>query len=230
MRLVKPSATLINVSNNLPSNFIDVCGRICYKSDHIEDPEVWSNFVKARLNQGHESVIEHVSASVIIVCDRGVSHELVRHRIASYSQESTRYCNYKSGHVAFIIPCWLTLEEGIYLASTHAYRRGEDYANFVWLDQMLLAEQGYKTLLDSKWSPQQARSVLPNSLKTELIMTTNLREWRHVFSLRCSKAAHPQMREIMLPLLHDFYLAMPDFFSDLYEKFFGGKSEREEIN
>ena len=114
MRLVKPSATLINVSHSVPVRFIDHCGRVCYKSESNGDPQKWSKFVRARIKDGHESVLEHVNATVLFICDRGVSHELVRHRIASFSQESTRYCNYGSDHITFIIPCWLVLNEKEY--------------------------------------------------------------------------------------------------------------------
>lgn len=213
MILIKPYSRIVNISHLDPSEAIDDYGRTCYKSEHVEDPEVWSKFVKKLISNGHESVIEHINATVKIVCDRGVSHEIVRHRLASYSQESTRYCDYGDKNIEFITPCWY--EEG---SSTGSIFRA----------QMLQCELSYKALLDLGWTPQQARSVLPNSLKTELIMTTNIRDWRHIFSLRCDKPAHPQMREIMLPLLKDFYTVMPDFFSDLYNRFFGGTDERKE--
>lgn len=234
MRLLKPSATLINVSHSVPVKFIDHCGRVCYKSESNGDPQKWSKFVRARIKDGHESVLEHVNATVLFICDRGVSHELVRHRIASFSQESTRYCNYGSDHISFIIPCWTELSEGqstLDINEESTMYQGILFYNdneLKWLAAMAFAENFYRELLRDGWSPQQARSVLPNSLKTELVMTTNLREWRHIFSLRCDRPAHPQMRELMLPLLDDFHSCMPDFFFDLHEKFFGGSSEREE--
>jgi thymidylate synthase (FAD) len=142
--------------------------------------------------------------------DRGVTHELVRHRLAAYSQESTRYCDY-SGGVTFIVPPWVNIAEGEY-----------DYVNLeinqndqLWMFSMLDAEASYKSFLKSGWSPQQARSVLPNSLKTEIVMTADLREWRHVLRLRTAKAAHPQMQEIMRPLLNDFKKMLPSIFSDI---------------
>lgn len=224
MRLVKPYAKIINVSHDLPAKSIDLYGRTCYKSEHPTDPDRWDEFVSRRICDGHDSILEHVSVTVKVVCDRGVSHELVRHRLCAFSQESTRYCNYR-GEVTFIIPCWIKdLKEDIY-PTDKSYLFNFNYGP--WFISMLNTEINYKELLNRGWTPQQARSVLPNSLKTELIMTTNIREWRHIFSLRCDKAAHPQMREIMIPLLKDFYFGMPVFFEDLYVKFLGGKCESE---
>jgi thymidylate synthase (FAD) len=229
MRLIKPYAVILNISHPAPSRSIDFYGRTCYKSEPSHDPVVWSQFVQRLIKNKHLSVIEHASVTVRIVCDRGVSHELVRHRIASYSQESTRYCNYKDDHITFIIPCWLEdMEEGVYVSNDYILKDHTFYGHYTWMDQMMLSEQGYKSLISNGWTPQQARSVLPNSLKTELIMTANLREWRTIFELRCAKAAHPQMREIMLPLLQEFAYAMPDFFSDLNAQFNGGSDERKE--
>ena len=226
MRLLKPFARIVNVSHPNHLRSINFYGRTCYKSPITSDPEKQSKFIKDRLDSGHESIIEHESVTVEIFCDRGVSHELVRHRLCAFSQESTRYVNYGNREIEFIIPCWSEIQEGIYENHQVALFVGEQELR--WLAAMSYAEQFYKELIQNGWTPQQARSVLPNSLKTELIMTANLREWRHIFSLRCDKASHPQMREIMLPLLKDFYLAMPDFFFDLYDRFFGGACDKEE--
>lgn len=223
MKLIKPSASLLNVSHIIPSHAVDSYGRTCYKSKPSLNSENWSRFIRARIADGHESVIEHVSATVEVICDRGVSHEIVRHRLASYSQESTRYCNYGSDHITFIIPPWVDLPEGVYVEPDMI-----DPTTCEWAYCLLVAEHTYKNLLAHGWKAQQARSVLPNSLKTELIWTANVREWRKIFSLRCDKPAHPQMREIMIPLLSDFYEKMPDFFFDLYDKFCGGSNERKE--
>ena len=143
--------------------------------------------------QKHERLV-HCAMSIKFICDRGVTHEIVRHRPPSYAQESTRYCNYKGG-VTFIIPCWLYeyVKEGDY-PQKYSYSAGPQWAN--WLFSMLDAEKKYVGLLDQGWTPQQARSVLPNSLKTEIVMTANLQEWVHFFKLRCDKKAHPQMQEV----------------------------------
>lgn len=157
---------------------------------------------------------KHYYSSVRFICDRGVSHELVRHRIAAFSQESTRYCAYGGG-VTFIIPPWVDVEPGDYPTLGSLPARGAEWR---WLTSMKYAEENYQCLLQDGWSPQQARSVLPNSLKTEIVMTANLREWRHVFGLRAGKAAHPQMRELMIPLSREFSLRFPAIFADIIEE------------
>ncbi len=191
---------------------IEECGRVCYKSeDKITDesaPKVGGNILK----RGHEAVLEHCSFTVKFTCDRGVSHEIVRHRVASYCQESTRYCNYtKAGfgqEITVIKPCFW--EDG----SVQMLR---------WEKAMKSAEDTYMAMIDGGASPQEARSVLPNSLKTEVIMTANIREWRHFLKLRCSSAAHPQMREVALKLLSMAHQEIPILFDDLWEEY--GTSE-----
>lgn len=171
---------------------IEDIGRVSYRSwDKDPGGDKAADFVRSLIKRGHESVLEHVSLSAYIVCDRGVSHELVRHRIASFTQESTRYCNYANdkfgNELTFISPAE-------YMTETHYH---------IWLDAMQKAEEEYLTLIKDGASPQIARSVLPNSLATHVVMTANLREWRHFFKLRCSKNAHPQMREIACMLLNN---------------------------
>lgn len=158
------------------------------------------------IKRGHEAVLEHASFSVKFVCDRGVSHELVRHRLASYCQESTRYCNYsKDGfgnEITVIKPLYLD-------AHSHGYA--------IWRRSCATAETAYFDLLDYGCSPQEARAVLPNSLKTEVYMTADLREWRHFFKLRTGPAAHPQMREVALLALQQAKAAVPVIFDDIKE-------------
>lgn len=215
MILVKPSHTILAIMRGEgyldPLRLIEVAGRTCYKSEEKITDDSARKFVQNLNNLGHHSVIEHSCMTVKFVCDRGVSHELVRHRLASYSQESTRYCDYSSDHITFIIPCWLSMEEGIYDA--------EDIeptsTSSTWLNSMLISEESYKWLIRNGWTAQHARSVLPNSLKTEVVMTANFREWQHVFNLRTSKAAHPQMRELMLPLQDECKERFPEIFGEL---------------
>lgn len=180
---------------------IEEAGRTCYKSEDRIADESAPTFISSIIKRGHESVLEHEKVSVRIICDRGVSHEIVRHRIASYSQESTRYCNYgKHGEITFIEPCFWN----------------EDSAEYkLWLSAMEVAATTYLLFISKGVSPQEARSVLPNSLKTEIVMTANLREWRHFFKLRTAAAAHPQMREIAVPMLRDFQLQIPVVFDDI---------------
>ena len=160
--------------------------------------------MKNILKSGHESVIEHEKITVRIICDRGVSHEIVRHRIASYSQESTRYCNYNQDRfgkeLTFIQP--LFWDE-----NTEEYK--------IWLRTMQMIEDNYNELIEKGVQPQEARSILPNSLKTEIIVTMNLREWRHFFKLRTALNAHPQMREIACAILGEFQKMVPVIFDDI---------------
>lgn len=216
MRLIKPMhqiLTAIDRSRILIS--IEAAGRTCYKSEKNMTIDSASSFVKSIIRRGHESVIEHENISVRFICDRGVTHELVRHRLAAYSQESTRYCNY-SGGVTFIIPPWLNLWEGEYLLDD-VEKLATKYSSscYYWAMHMLCAERDYLNLLRHDWTPQEARSVLPNSLKTEIVMTANLREWRHIFKLRCAEAAHPQMRQIMMPLHQDLSRCLPEIFGGI---------------
>ena len=183
---------------------IERYGRTCYKSENKISEDSSIIFIKNILESGHESVIEHEKITVKIVCDRGVSHEIVRHRIASYSQESTRYCNYSKekfgNELTFIKPCFWNENK-------------EKYK--VWKTTMAAIENAYLNLLAMGAKPEEARSILPNSLKTEIIVTMNLREWRHFFRLRTSPRAHPQMRQIAVALLREMQFQVPIIFDDI---------------
>lgn len=190
---------------------IERSGRVCYKSEEKITENSAEQFVRGIIKRGHESVLEHVTLSVLVVCDRGVSHEIVRHRIASYSQESTRYCNYTAGkfggHITVIDPangfCWDLDNE----ADAKKWK--------IWRSAMYAADMHYNEMIEAGATAQEARTVLPNSLKTEIVMTMNLREWRHFFRLRCDKAAHPQMREVAGLISRKFAKEYPVFFEDL---------------
>jgi len=214
MQLIKPSIKLEFVTPDA-LRLIETAGRTCYKSEDKITSGSAIDFVQMILKRGHDSVLEHCNATVRFICDRGVSHEIVRHRIASFSQESTRYCDYESGHVAFIIPPWVTIPAGIYVPGECPSSNNEDYE---WFNAMWDARCRYKTLREHGWKPEQARSVLPNSLKTEIVMTGNFREWRHFFRLRSSAislAAHPQMREVADLALAEMRQQVRVVFSDL---------------
>ncbi len=215
MKLVKPSANIIMSTKDMET-FIERAGRVCYKSEGKITDSSFRGFIAGRVAQGHESIIEHGNATVRFIVDRGVSHELVRHRLASFSQESTRYCDYNKGVVEFVIPPWTNILSGEYDVPDDLERTAinPSHEEQYWFDSMLNAERSYKVLRQHGWTPQQARSVLPNSLKTEVIMTANMREWRHVFKMRTSMAAHEQMREVMDKLLGDMKRAWPSLFID----------------
>lgn len=205
MKMIPPSFELLDCSDGTALlQKIELAGRVCYKSEAKITPDSAYGFIRRLLKSGHESVLEHEKLSVRIVCDRGVSHEIVRHRIASYSQESTRYCNYSldkyQNELTFIRPFFWA----------------DDPEKFqIWKDAMEMAERSYLALIAKGASPQEARSVLPNSLKTEIVVTMNMREWRHFFKLRTSTVAHPQMQEIATPLLRCFQKTIPVIFDDI---------------
>ena len=185
---------------------IEGIARVCYKSEECIKDDSCFAFVRMLIENGHEAMLEHAGFSVKLICDRGVSHELVRHRMASFAQESTRYCNYSKGRfrgeIAVVKPNFLDEKSALY---------GE------WEAACRYAEKAYFAMLDNGATAQEARSVLPNSLKTEVVMTANLREWRHILRLRCSSHAHPQMKELMVPLLNDVRQRIPICFVDIQE-------------
>ena len=200
MKIIPASFTLLAYPPDL-LELLELAGRVCYKSEDRITADSASGFVSRMKDSKHASVLEHGAITVKFICDRGVSHELVRHRIASFSQESTRYCNYSkskfSKEITVIAPHFWGLDSPQYEA---------------WKLQCELAEESYFHLLELGASPQEARSVLPTSLKTELIVTANPREWAHILELRCAKEAHPQMRELMIPLQQLFKLHWPEIF------------------
>jgi thymidylate synthase (FAD) len=205
MRIIEPYFEILDTFDGMKMiKNIEKVGRVCYKSEDKISEGSAQKFIQNILRNGHESVIEHEKISVRIICDRGVTHEIVRHRVASYSQESTRYCNYcddKFGHeLTFIRPIfWLN----------------DTKKMDIWKENMLKIEADYNRLIELGAKPQEARSILPNSLKTELIVTMNLREWRHFFKLRVSPRAHPQMREVAENILVEFKQRVPVIFDDI---------------
>ena len=218
MRLIKAG---FNIEDDIDGDKmlmkLERAGRTCYKSKSEITPETAKKFVAKIMKSGHHSVIEHSSVTVRVVCDRGITHEIVRHRLGAYSQESTRYCDYSGGHITFILPLWFKdLKPGIY---TRDDVLNIDLNEQLWYQSMLEAEDTYKSLgHDKAWIPQQSRSVLPNSLKTEIVITYNLRQWRHFFNLRAlgtTGKPHPQIVEIAKPMLYKFNLLIPVIFEDL---------------
>lgn len=192
---------------------IATAGRVCYQSESNTSDAL---FVLKLIERGHESVLEHEKVSVVVLCDRGVSHEYVRHRVASYSQESTRYCNYSrekfGSGITYIDP-----SKGIDLCPVTSKLSHDMIAAILleWVKACKDAERHYLKMLELGASPQIARSVLNNSTKTQIAITMNLREWRHFFRLRCDPAAHPQMRELAGLLLSMLRDAIPVVFDDL---------------
>ena len=205
MKIIEPSVELVeDFDAAAVMQKIERAGRVCYKSEGSIKDDSAEKFIRGIIKRGHESVIEHAAVSFKIICDRGITHELVRHRIASYSQESSRYCDYSAGkfggELTFIKPCFWR----------------EDDENFqLWKESMELAEKNYLALRANGARPEEARSILPNSLKTEIFVTMNLRELRHFLKLRTAKAAHPQMREVALKIYKILVEKLPAVFDDI---------------
>lgn len=208
MKIIQSSVEILTpIDGEQILKHIEQCGRVCYKSEDKITEDSAEKFIANIIKREHEAVLEHYNITVKFVCDRGVSHEIVRHRMASYCQESTRYCNYsKDGfgnEITVIEPCYLD-DRGLGIFKYN-----------LWKNACLEAEKNYFALLNAGCTPQEARAVLPNSLKTEVVMTANLREWRHFFKLRCDKAAHPQMREVANMLLSKFKNEIPIVFDNI---------------
>jgi len=199
MRIEQPSATLLSITPEAEL-LIERAGRTCYKSEGMISEGSAAKFIEMIVKRGHFSVLEHASATILFVCDRGVSHELVRHRLASYSQESTRYCNYsKEKH-----------------GSEIAVIQPPDLGGFAfaWKKHLQSVEKMYLAMLSKGIPPQIARSILPNALKTEIVTTANLREWLHILRLRTHKTAHPQIREIMEMARERLVASCPNVFKE----------------
>lgn len=210
MKIIKPSFEILTkIDSAQILEMIELCGRTCYLTEPKGDSE---DFILKRIKEEHNSILEHWSITIRFICDRGVSHEIVRHRIASYSQESTRYCNYSQdrfdNEITVIRPFFWSMDKDSYCILPN--KRYE-----VWRQSMKECEDAYMRLIALGATAQQARSVLPNSLKTTLIMTANLREWRHFLKVRTSPKAHPQMRELTIPLLKEFKVRIPVIFDDI---------------
>lgn len=267
MKVVEPSATTffhypsqvwiehdrkVTGEPILPEKFLEGAGRTCYKSEeHITDDSA-KKFIEMLNKRGHKAMLEHCFASVKFICDRGVTHELVRHRIVSYAQESTRYCDYTKdkfeNQIAVIRPLGMSdeasigFEDGQFLPVMKANLRYmlellqegkrsevekalESFLDTqmneeqLWRQAMIWSDQSYRMMRKLDSPAQRARHVLPIGLKTEIWASANLREWQHIFSLRCAKTAHPHIRQLMLVALDVFRRVVPTMFMPLWEKY-----------
>lgn len=243
MKLVKPSFEIIEMPDkDALYRKIELAARVCYKSENRIGDGSAEKIIKKIMNLGHLSVIEHGSFTVRFICNRGVTHELVRHRLGSYSQESTRYCNYGNGDVQFVLPVWNRILFDMYTGDLSDIKDGDktfydksglivlgekDQRTFLdkspefirdfdraclWCDAVRCSEKIYKNMIALGAKPQEARSVLDISVKTEIIMTANLREWLHVFDMRTSEKAHPDIQYLMRGLSTEISKAYPEIF------------------
>lgn len=206
MKLIKPKVEILDVLKETEVLLrIATVARTCYKSEDCSTIQKDKALVKRLIESKHDAMLEFVDITVKFTCDRAIANELVRHRMASYAQESTRYCNYSKdkfgNELTFIVPT-----QG---------------ANDTWIEAMKQAEKAYLYLTVEGWTAEQARAVLPLCTKTEINMKANLREWRHFFRLRCSKHAHPDMRILALDLLKQMHDKLPTIFEDIYQEFYG---------
>ena len=211
MRIIEPSYEILTpIDGDEILKTIEKVARTCYKSeDKIEEGSA-KRMAKMLIKNSHEAMIEFFDITVKFVHNRGFSHEMVRHRLCSFAQESTRYCNYsddKFGNELTVIrPYWLNQENGVIEETP----KGD-----MWYRSISFSEVAYFTLLNLKQQPQAARGILPNDLKTEIIVKANLREWRTIFKLRTAPSAHPDMRRVMIPLLEELRGKIPVIFDDI---------------
>lgn len=223
MKVIDPSVVVsLQTDPRFIMQTIEQAGRTCYKSEDKTNETSHVAFIERLVRRGHEAMLEHGHATAHFRIDRGVSHELVRHRLASFAQESTRYCNYQDKDIEFVRPVFYRdldydtsdeLREG----TKHRAMTDQEHRLHNWFKVCEATEQAYKDNLAMGASPQEARAVLPNSLATDIVVTANLREWRTVLKLRCAKDAHPDMRYVMLKLLSDMYKLFPLVFEDIYQ-------------
>lgn len=226
MKIIKPSYEILSPISCDELKYIEAAARTCYKSEDKITEESAKNLVRGLIRSGHEAMLEHGYLSVRFICDRGVSHELVRHRLFSFAQESTRYVNYSTdkhgGELTFIEPIFFPDESEDLVPGITAIHHNVKRA--IWANLCVAAENAYLTLIEKGAKPEEARTVLPNSIKTEIVITGNYREWRHFFWLRAADKtgpAHPQMKELTVPLLLELNEKIPIIFEDIAESLNG---------
>lgn len=204
MKIIEPSIEVQNFNGEQIMKNIEQACRTCYRSEDKISNESYKTLLKNCITRGHESVMEHEKITVRMVCDIGVYKDLTRHRIASFSIESTRYCNYGKdkfdNEIKFIKPCNIDEDSDLYAFWKHTMERIE-------MNYLHMAEHGA--------TPDQMRMILPHSTAAEVCMTANIREWRHILDLRTKKMTHPSIRQILIPLLLLFKTEMPELFGDI---------------
>ena len=223
-KIVKPKFQILSHLNERSIlKHLERCGRTCYKSEDKITDESCYKFIKMLLSRGHESVIEHFAFSVKFICSRAVSHQIVRHRLCSFSEQSQRYCNFETKvKIGIIQPYWINESDAKKIKdrefkSVWYVPDTLSPACKAWLESIIDSVNNYGIIMrsDKNIPPQEARSVLPNSTKTEIVCTANLRQWRHILKLRTSKGADPEIKEIMIPLLNKLKEKLPTLFSDI---------------
>lgn len=211
VKIINPSVEIVSeVNPDVMLKTIEKAARTCYKTENniSEDTSSAVKMITKLIDLGHTAMIEFADIHVKLITDTGVLKDLSRHRHCSFAVESTRYCNYSKGkfgtELTFIKPCNMDENSGIY---------------HTWLKTMNDIEKAYMQMAQNGALPDQLRMILPHSLKTEINMKCNMREWRYILKLRCSKAAHPSVREVMLMLLNEFHSKIPVLFDDIFEEY-----------
>lgn len=203
MKIIKPWIEIERIDGKSIMKNIEKACRTCYRSENLITEESYKNLIKNCLNRGHESILEHEKITIRMCCDIGVYKDLTRHRFGSFSIESTRYCNYGKdkfdNEIKFIEPCNIDKKE--------LFNE--------WYSACTEIEQRYLKMAELGATPDQMRMILPHSTAAEVVMTANIREWRHILSLRASKMTHPSVQQLMIPLLLYFKRCMPELFEDI---------------
>ena len=204
MKLVDPVIYVEQYNGIQIMKNIERACRVCYRSEGSITEDSYKKLLTNCINRGHESVLEHEKVSVRLVGDIGTYKDLTRHRFASFSVESTRYCNYGKdkfdNEIKVIKPCHI--EEG-----TEIYE--------IWEKAIKDMEKSYLEMSSKGAMPDQLRMLLPHSTAAEYAMTANIREWKHILSLRCSSHTHPAIRQLLIPLLLKFKMDMPEIFGNV---------------
>ena len=224
MKLIRPSVDIPeNIDGVQILKTLEKVARTCYKSEDkiTEDDSSARKLIGTIMQVHHESILEFVDITVKFTCSRVTSQSIVRHRLGSYAQESTRYCNYSKdkfdNQLTFIIPQWSTLSQGEYTIDD--VLENAEPRDCIFLENCKNAELIYNRLVKVGCRAEEARDVLPFCTKTEINVKYNLREWRHFFELRCSSKAHPEIRLLARTLLKRFHEEIPLIFDDLYKTF-----------
>lgn len=213
MNIVQPYAKILEPFDGIEAlRKIEWCGRISHRSEESQTNESYKRFIETVvLGHGDWSITEHASCTVDMLVDRGITHEIVRHRLFSYTQESTRFVNYeKKMPPSFIMPETLKCKETDTVGCMISHNNEDD-----WIEIISRIEDFYISFIKSGVKPQIARSIFPNALASRIIITGNLRNWRHFFIMRTSKEAHPQMRQVTIPLLEEFQSRIPLLYDDI---------------
>lgn len=220
MKIIKPTVTIPYIDGVSVMKNIERAGRTCYKSEVLSN-DSYKKFIKSIITRGHESVLEHEKITVRLVTDRGTMWDITRHRHASFSIESSRYCNYskdKFGNEIKVIEPFF-LKPDVEVEDPVCWQ-----PYLAWSTSVQEAEKSYFKILELATKPDYARMVLPASLATEIVMTANIREWRHILKLRCASTVHPHVRQVMIPILQHFKSIMPELFEDIpYDEEFAQK-------